>query len=149
MIRINKISIAQLPELVAISYSGDNELFTKYHVEPNLDWQESVNKTMELIQEAANEVKTSYYKVIYDNKPVGFLVKFKGSLYSFGMAMKFRKKEILADFWNKIVDLMEDKFVCVLYRNNTRAINWLLKCGLFETEEKNPQENLITLTNKI
>ncbi len=41
-----------------------------------------------------------------------------------------RTKETLAEFWNKIREVLTDKFACILYRNNTRAINWLQKCGM-------------------
>lgn len=52
-------------------------------------------------------------------------------LYSFGMHPNYRSKENLINFWNYIINQHND-FDCYLYSNNTRAINWLKKCGMKE-----------------
>jgi len=52
-------------------------------------------------------------------------------LYSFGLHPDKRTKENLIRFWNAITQ-GKDGFTCYLYSNNTRAIDWLKRCGMKE-----------------
>lgn len=128
MITLVKISKPELIKVVAISYEGDQELFDKYHI-GKMDFKSCVFSTMEMIRDAALEKELRYYKVVYQKKPVGYIVEFDNFLYSFGLNIKFRKKDILAAWWIEIKKIMGGKFITMLYENNLRAIKHLERQG--------------------
>jgi hypothetical protein len=129
MITHKKISKAELPKLVAIAYEKDQELFDKYHL-GKMSFQMAVLCTLDLIDEASNEFKLSYYKLIYKKKPIGYFVIFNDYLYSFGIAMEFRKKEVLSRWFQNVKKELPSSFNCALYENNTRAIKHLERQGM-------------------
>tara|TARA_R110000868_G_scaffold36279_2_gene128920 strand:- start:545 stop:982 length:438 start_codon:yes stop_codon:yes gene_type:complete len=139
MITIKKISKSELPKLVAISYEKDEELFDKYHI-GKMDFPSAVLSTLDLIHEASQELKLSYYKVIYQKQSIGYFVTFDGYLYSFGISMKYRKREILIGWFDCIKKVLGKNFRAMLYDNNTRAIKHLEKQGMqiidFDEETK-------------
>jgi len=53
-------------------------------------------------------------------------------LYSFGVHPDNRDRENLSHFWNYLENEHEEGFLCYLYSNNTRAIDWLKKRGMSE-----------------
>ncbi len=148
MIKLNKISVGQVPPLVAIAYNNDNDLFDKYHVAPNLSYNDCVNATMIMIKNATQELGLSHYKVIYNKQPIGYISVANKNLFSFSINKQFRKKEILQSWWNEIVGVLGKYFICRLYPNNERAINWLKKCNMVQIDEG--YENCISLAyNKV
>jgi hypothetical protein len=90
--------------------------------------------TMEMIRDASKVKKLSYYKAVYKQIPIGYVVLFNDCLYSFGINKKYRKKEILIDWWSSVRSLMGKNFFTALYKNNERAINFLVKQGMVATE---------------
>ena len=145
MIKMNKISIMQLHDLVFLSYEGDSELMDKYHVQ-KFDLLGAVKSTMDMIHEMAVKYKLECYKVIYNKIPIGYVVSYEGVLYSFGINIKFRKKTILMAWWEELKRTIGWQFVCRLYRNNTRAIEFLKKQQMIEVEV-NEKHNFVTLLN--
>lgn len=143
MVTVKKISLAELPELIELSYKGDNDLFEKYHI-AKMPFEDCVNTTMAQIKQAAQEVETNYYKVVYQAKPIGYIVTFNDVLYSFAINTKYRKAEILKSFWSSIKSVMCEKFACVLYNNNTRGIEWLERNGM-RIAGINEENNSVTL----
>ncbi len=99
MITLNKISINKLPEVIEIAYEGDNDLFEKYHVQ-RFTLKESVISTLKMINDTAKEYKTKCYKVIYNKQSIGYVALYGDILYSFGINIRFRKKDILLAWWN-------------------------------------------------
>jgi hypothetical protein len=128
----------ELKRYVEIAYKGDEDLLSKYHVaEYTLD--EAVEETLRMIYSTSLEVESNGDKmynfyVSFDNKPIGYLSVFKNNLYSFGINIEYRTKEILSDFWNEIKEVLGNNFMSVLYPNNTRAIGYLQKCGMVSKE---------------
>ena len=53
-------------------------------------------------------------------------------LYSFGVHPNNRDKENMKHFWNYLENEHEEGFLCYLYSNNIRAINWLKKMGMMD-----------------
>lgn len=148
MIRLAKISLYELPELIAISYQGDNDLLQKYHIAP-MDLQSAIESTFGMIYSTAQMKKAVCYKVIYQKKPIGYVVTFDGNfLYSYAIAVKFRKKDILISLWDRVKSILDENFSSMLYSNNTRAANWLVKSGMkLVSEDK--QNNVLTFINSI
>jgi hypothetical protein len=141
MIRFVKISKNELQELVELAYKGDQELLDKYHV-GKFTLFEAVSSTMGMINEMSEQQKLTYYKVLWQKKAIGYVVVFQDFLYSFGVNIKFRIAEILTSWWNEIMKVLGGRFICMLFKNNTRAIEYLERRGMRILDEK---EHSITL----
>ena len=145
MITIKKISKSELPKLVAISYENDQELFDKYHVGQH-NFPSAILSTLDLIDDASNQLRLSYYKIVYQKQPIGYFVTFDGYLYSFGIAMKYRKKDILIEWFSHVKKVLGKTFRAMLYENNTRAISHLQKQGM-KIVDIDPETKIVTLEN--
>lgn len=145
MITIKKISKSELPKLVAISYEKDEELFDKYHI-GKMNFPQAVLSTLDLIDDASQKLKLSYYKVVYQKQPIGYFVTFDGYLYSFGISMKFRKKDILVGWFVAVRKVLGLNFRAMLYENNTRAISHLEKQGM-KVIDIDQETKIVTLQN--
>lgn len=143
MLTIKKISKPELPELVKISYAGDSELIEKFHPAKS-DEQGSVDNTLQWVDDVSKEHDCSYYKVCYNKKPIGYFVVFKEFLYSFCINIKYRKKEILMSWWQKVKYVLGNTFKTMLYTENYRAIAFCLRNGM---KVQGQQDNVITLIN--
>lgn len=148
MVYLTKISKHELPELIKLSYEGDDELLEKFHLK-KMTLSNAVKCELELINEADRELELRYFKVIFEDKPIGYVVKSGKFLYSFAISVKYRKKEILEKWWDALKTVLGDKFTCGLMSNNTRAIAYMKARGMkviFENPE-HKEVNEILLSN--
>jgi hypothetical protein len=125
MVRSVKISRPQLTKLVQISFEGDKELVDTYHVRSGMNLEVCVNSTLHTIKDTSRLYDLKYFKVLQDSTPIGFYVTGKDFLYSFGININWRKKEILKQWWNLICTELKYDFCCMLYAKNTRAISFI------------------------
>lgn len=144
MIKLIKISKYQVRPLVEISYEGDADLFDKYHLS-KMEFSGCVDSTMELIEGASREKVLTYYKVLLQKKPIGYVITCPNVLYSYAIAVKYRKKKILMEWWGAVKSLFSGVFATGLYENNTRAILFLQRQGMIIVEKNG---NLVTLLNQ-
>lgn len=146
MVTIKKISKAELPELIELSYEGDFDLFDKYHV-VKTDFHGAVVVQLQMIHELAQEVDLSYYKVIFQKKPIGYFVTFDKFLYSFCINKKYRKKDVLMGWFQNVKKSLGKGFQTMLYKNNTRAIDHLVKQGMKIADENEENNTVILIYN--
>ena len=146
MVNLLKISKFDLPEAIKIAYEGDDELLEKYHVD-KYDLMGAVASTLRMIYKMVEweNMEMDYYKVMQDETPIGYICTYPNNLYSFGINKKYRSKEILKEWWSRVKEVMGEKFITMLYPNNTRAINFLKKQGMVEIEDI--EDNCVTLLN--
>ena len=149
MIELVKIDFEELAYFVDVAYVYDNELLTKYHV-AEYSLEDAVKETMRMIEVTSADVEGNgeemfYFGVLWNKNEIGYCVTFRNNLYSFGINLGSRTKEILSQFWLKIKEILGDKFITMLYPNNTRAINWLKRCGMCEIEDA--EQFCVTLIN--
>ena len=141
MVTIKKISVNNLPNLVYLSYLGDDEFLSKYspHIkDEDSSLVTSVNGELYFIYEMGQTKKLNYYKVIYQKKPIGYFVTIADDwLYSFSINIKYRKKDLLVNWWKQIEKTLKKEFYCCLYEKNDRAISFLTKNGMKEKEREN------------
>jgi hypothetical protein len=97
---------------------------------------------MGMINEMSEQRKLTYYKVLWQKKPIGYVVVFQDFLYSFGINIKFRVSKILSSWWDEVVKALNGRFICMLFSNNTRAIEYLKRRGMRILDEK---EHSVTL----
>jgi len=143
MIRIKKISKGEVPELIRLSYEGDNDLLEKYHV-GKYTLGQAVIVSCQMMEFKSKKEKLSYYKVIFRDKPVGYFITYEKHLFSFGIAMNFRTKEILTSWFDSVKKVLGDMFTTELYDNNTRAIKFLQKQGM-KVALHNEKSRIVTL----
>lgn len=149
MIKLNKISNHELIPLVEIAYRNDNDLLEFYWGD-SYSLIEAVNETMNAIKIISHEVEQKgeemyYYSVVKDEEEIGYMCCFDHNLYSFGININHRKKDTLIEFWEMIKEIIGDSFICMLFPQNTRAIDFLKKQGMVEVEGIEP--NCVTLLN--
>ena len=145
MVKLEKISKEELRPMVLKSYENDEELFNKYHV-GKFSLQQCVEKTVEMIEEAELETPLNYYKVICNDDDIGYIVTFNSILYSFAIAMEYRKRDILIEWWKLVNDILGEEFYAILYKNNTRAIEFLKRQDMKIISE-NVGENYLVFSN--
>lgn len=130
MITIKKISKSQLAQYVDIAYRGDSDLMDRYHIQQHETVESAVFSTMLMIDDMSRLKDLSYYKICWKKEPIGYLVTFPDFLYSFGINIKFRKRDIHIGWWNATKSILGKKFISMLYDNNSRAVGFLQKQGM-------------------
>jgi hypothetical protein len=147
MMTVQKISFYQLPEAIEESYRGDNALFEKFHIAPNMTLKQCVMETMKMIYATSKQYPMEYYKIISEKKCIGYIAIFPKFLYSFALNIKSRTKENKTQLWNLIKGLLGEYFCCSLLNNNHRAIKWLQEMKM-ETIMVDNQNYITVLANK-
>src|SRR6185312_14058480 len=134
MVALEKIKIEELKDYVKLAFDGDAELLVSLHVSPG-DLDHCVDHTMSFISANADFYKDDieFYKVMNDEEPIGFTVIIKNEgpneLYSFGINILHREKELLQEWLRKVKELLGIPYAMVLWSKNTRAINFFEKNG--------------------
>lgn len=152
MITIKKISKTEIPSLIATAYEGDTELLEKYYnlnrfnLGVKVDFPTAVLDTLDIIDEVSKAYKVSYYKVIYQKKPIGYFVTFDKFLHSFAINKKYRNREVLTGWFEEVKKVLGKHFICMLYEINTRAINHLQKQGM-KIVHRDEEYKTVTLQN--
>jgi hypothetical protein len=141
-----KISKHELKNLIEIGYSGDKELLEKYHVQ-KFEFSQAVNSTMGMIDQQSSMCDLKYFKIVYNKKPIGYFITGFNNLFSFAINIKYRKKDILVEWWQTVKKELGEYFDCNLFLNNTRAIKFLQKQGMKIFGIKR-EHNFVKLLNK-
>ena len=114
---------------IDVAFENDFEILNVY------DKGEEVNDISEVCYSVWNKVEmiaedSVFYGVELDGGKIGYFV-FQGNiLFSFGVGLKWRKKDILLQFFKVILSKIGDGFTIALYSYNQRAIKWLQKMGM-------------------
>lgn len=144
MITVKKISKSQVAEYVDIAYRGDEDLLQRYHTQVHQTVEAAVFSTMLMIQDASGAKDLKYFKICWNSKPIGYFVTFDGFLYSFGINIKFRKPDIHKGWWVEVKKVLGKNFFSMLYDNNSRAVDFLVRQGM-KIIEHNYEQHLIYL----
>lgn len=145
MVTVKKISVNELPVLVKTSYEGDGDL-SKNFVNVQSDYMANVNSELFDIYELSSFKKLKYYKVIYQKKPIGYFVTFDNTLYSFGINVNYRKKDILLYWWKELKKTLNKGFNCFLNDKNERAIRFLEKNNM-RIVDRDSEHKIVNLVN--
>ena len=140
MISFCEIQFDDLKTLIELGFGDDPDLMEKYQQLPT-DFEVTVQRNLDNIREMGDHLPLIYYKVLWGDEVIGFTVlEFSNSiLYSFGINIKFRKKEIVTAWIEGVSKLFGGSFQCVLWDKNERAINFLIRNGMkpFKRDGKN------------
>lgn len=124
-----KISIDELKDFIIAGFFNDYGIFDYY------DKGEKIETLEDVYDNVFQKIKTLYpesenYGVLINDKKVGYFSFEENMLISFTLNDAYRMPEYLKEFWSIIKSVVGNNFKCVLYSYNTRAVNWLIKCGM-------------------
>ncbi len=125
-------------------FTEDKELYKYCDPDFVIDKDKVSVKIVKRIQDTLKTYPDSYC-VINERDNYFFVFLFAHGewiLYSFGVHPDFRTHENLQRFWDHLTREHEE-FICYLYDNNTRAINWLKRMGMV------PESKVVESAKKI
>lgn len=140
---IARIRIEDLHEYVAIAFKEDSELLTEYSHYSTME--ELILTNVENAKELARTKEVKCYGMYLEQTPIGFTVISEKLLYSFGINLYCRQKEVKAIWLSWLNRVFDNNFVVTLYIKNTRAVNYFLRNGF---EEFNNDGKVVYLINK-
>ncbi len=114
-------------------FTEDKELYKYCDPDFVIDGDKVSVKIVKRIQDTLKTYPDSYC-VINERDNYFFVFLFAHGewvLYSFGVHPDFRTHENLQRFWEHLTREHEE-FICYLYDNNIRAINWLKRMGMVQ-----------------
>lgn len=125
------ITYKELGEAIKIAFAEDAKIYELY--DPNVI-VENVDQISEDIIRKLKTHNNIILKGIYDkNKLIGFFVRAGGLLVSFSLAVQYRTRKYLNNFWRLIQREFKGIFKCYLWSKNQRAIKFLQKHGAIIT----------------
>lgn len=138
-IEIKQIEIEQLYPYIQVGFDGDEELLELYKLrEPDGTLEDLVADNILNAIDFAKENDVKCFSLNIDGIGIGFTVLSKDFLYSFGINIYCRDKETVLDWFGWVKKGLGADFRVVLYKENTRAINFFLRNGMevFNEDEK-------------
>ncbi len=142
MVRLEEIEFSELPKYVYKAFKADTELLEKWHIHRG-DAKSCTQHTLATIENMALTEDFRYYAVMLNKSGIGFTVVGENFLYSFGIAIKHRNKEIINVWWELIKGLLGKEFGALLWTKNKRVIDFLIKNGMQIAKETNLVTTLI------
>lgn len=122
----------QLEKAVRISFENDKDMFKLYDksvIVTNLE--ELIVDVMLKIKEYSITYPDTEFKAVYEkNKVIGYIVFKEETLISFALAIEYRQRKYLNEFFSLIKRELRGHFCCTLWSRNVRAVKWLLGMGL-------------------
>lgn len=137
MVTLKPISDDELEAAIRVAFEGDEAIYEYY--DPNVP----VASLEEIVRDVSRKIKAvqatdflQNWGIFEGEKLIGYSVTGENFLFSFGVNIRYRKREILQEWWKQIKELMKQDFAVLLYSRNSRAIQFLLKNGCeIEREE--------------
>lgn len=116
----------------------DDDEINKY-CDPDFEKKEKkklVHNIYKKIEEYNKLGHCKFYDLVVDNELVGYGFNCMNLLVSFGVNKKYRTPEKLTKVFDIIKNSFDGDFESYMWTRNSRAINWLKKCGMKEIESK-------------
>ena len=141
MVELKEISIDATEWFIYIAFAEDKDLLVKYHTrEKTLD--ELISNLIGDIEVVCDVMGMKCYAVVFDGEPIGFSVFNDVLLFSFGIEIHFRRKDILIEWFGELKKKMSSGFATCLYNENERAISFFKKNGM-HVKVENDEFNLL------
>jgi hypothetical protein len=124
-------------KLILYAFHDDDEI--NRYCDPdyeNKELKKIVHSIYKKLEEYDREGNCKFYDLIVDNELVGYGFNHKNLLVSFGVNKKYRTPEKLSKVFDIIKNSFKGDFESYMWTRNSRAINWLKKCGMKEIESK-------------
>jgi len=140
---ICRIETCDLLEYVSIAFKEDKDFIMKYHFQ-DATMEDLILNNIKNILELAKTKDVKCYGLFLEQTPIGFTVICEKLLFSFGINVYCRQESIKTVWLNWLKRVFNNDFIVVLYRENTRAINFFLKNGMEEFTDDGKILYLIT-----
>jgi hypothetical protein len=129
----------ELKKAIEIAFMDDELLLNRFHIIKN-GLKESVNDTMQNILDFKQIYGAEFYIIKDGDEIIGFCVvsNMYHYLYSFGINIEYRTKENKKELFKFVSERCKGTFFCSLYNFNERAINYLLKMGMYIIGQEGP-----------
>jgi hypothetical protein len=141
MLKLLKTNLTDLKQYIDIAFNEDKELIKYFDKSASVsDTDGMSNNVWDKLKEYPTYFSHVYcYKVFLNKEPIGFLfiTKAPNLLVSFSINKKYRNKEVLKEYFDNICKELDNDFICMLFSENLRGINWLQKCGMKIIEVNN------------
>jgi hypothetical protein len=134
-------------EAIKIAFANDTDIAE--NCDPNNEdkSQDGVAKDVyEKIVEYEELFDGNFIVLNSDGKDVGFVYCLPRLLVSFGVNKQYRTKEFLPVVFDTIKQNAGEEFESFMWSRNTRAIQWLKKCGMTEEFFENDQVKKLIYT---
>lgn len=128
-------------EVIKYAFEGDDDIF-KYCDPECADYtldELALSIEVKIIEyEVFGKVfgSVTFDRVVVDNRTVGYIFSCQDLLISFGINKQYRTKENLQKVFEQIKSNFDGEFATYMWDRNTRAINWLKKCGMVQVDSK-------------
>ncbi len=123
-----EITYNTFEEAIRVSFKEDLHIFDFY--DPNV----KVGTVKDIVNDITRKVSHfagAKLRGVYEGTElIGYFVYQGRILISFSLAIKYRVRKYLRDFFNLINKELKKDFVVYLWKRNVRAIKWLQKNGL-------------------
>lgn len=141
MVELNEIPYSAMEWFIYIAFSDDKQLLSKYHKRDKTT-KECIENLILQIGVMRENYKIDCYGVFLDGEPIGFSIVGAKFLFSFGIDIHFRTKDILIEWFGLIKEKLENEFVTWLYNENKRAIRFFEKNGMDIVDENEVYKTL-------
>lgn len=128
-LKINRVSKVKLRGIIELSFEGDTDLIEKYH-SVGISKDASIDETMKRIDDISKMQKCSFFDVRFCGKSIGYFVIFDKFLFSFCINIRYRKKDILLEWWGEVKKQLGEEFGTMLFNKNEPAIEFLKRQGM-------------------
>lgn len=143
MVELRTISPTYLMVHVYEAFRGDRELIDTYHL-VNGSLMQCITSTVTEIRRQADRGENLVYLGVYQQGAmIGYSILAPSCLFSFGIHIASRTKDVLMDWWRQICFLLNGEFATWIWAKNTRALAFLQRNGMEITESK---DGIIGLT---
>lgn len=123
-----EITQKQFEEAIKIAFTEDRLIFQFYDNNVKVETVEDIVK--DIVRKVSHFTGATLMGIYEGNELIGYFVYRGRILISFAMAMKYRVRKYLRDFFNIINKELKKDFVAYIWKKNIRAIKWLQKNGL-------------------
>lgn len=154
MIELLPITREESKDCIAIAFSEDVELLESLHISPGT-LEHCVDHTFSFIMENDKFYKDDikYFAVSKEKNIIGYSVviinsKYPNELYSFGININYRTKEIVQEWLGLIEKLLVHPFYIILWSKNKRALDFFKKNGFEEDVSETFRKEMKTLIFK-
>lgn len=118
-----------IKKYIDIAFAGDERIID--YIDPAYPVQSIEDASAVIYHKLlANYEEASFEPLEYEGQPIGYFVWMPGLLISFGVNVKYRKREPLDFVWGRIKECLGEEFSMSLFDHNTRAIEWLKRQGM-------------------
>lgn len=128
-------SNSTVKDIVRFAFDGDEDI--SMYCDPN----DKLKTIEELVGVICDKILDYYFfgdcvfkPLVVEDSLVGYYFTCGDLLVSFGVNKEFRKSEFLREVFKEISGSFKGEFYSYMWERNTRAIEWLKKCGMEEVE---------------